>query len=499
MSLKSNILACYASQIYVTLAGILMLPLYLKYMGAEAYGLVGFFSMLQSLFTLLDLGLSPTVARETSRFFGGALDLLIYRQLFRALQMLFSVIALIGGSVIIFFAGDIATHWLNVKSLHLFDVKISVQLMAICASLRWISGLYRGTITGAERLVWLGGFNAFIATLRFLGVIPVLITIGATPVVFFLYQLVVAAVELVGLYIKNYKLLPQMETKEKQSFSFAPIKPLLRFSLTIAFTSSVWVLVTQTDKLVLSKLLPLSDFGYFSLAVLVASGVTMISGPISTVLLPRLVRLQAENEEEALIQLYRLATQCVAVIAIPASLILAFFAKEVLWAWTGSNIVAEHAAPALRLYALGNGILALSAFPYYLQFAKGDLKLHLAGNVLFVLILIPSLIFLTIRYGMVGAGYAWLGANVIYFLLWVPLVHNKFVRGLHWNWIRYDLAVPLLLGCAIATFLDVVAQWPIGRAQTLFQLVLFGFLLLFICTFTMEKMRQGVLRIFHFK
>jgi hypothetical protein len=44
MSLKRNILASYASQIYVTLVGILVLPLYLKYMGAEAYGLVGFFT-----------------------------------------------------------------------------------------------------------------------------------------------------------------------------------------------------------------------------------------------------------------------------------------------------------------------------------------------------------------------------------------------------------------------------------------------------------------------
>ena len=79
MSLKRNILASYASQIYVTLVGILILPLYLKYMGAEAYGLVGFFTMLQAWFNLLDMGLTPTVARETARFRGGATDALSYR------------------------------------------------------------------------------------------------------------------------------------------------------------------------------------------------------------------------------------------------------------------------------------------------------------------------------------------------------------------------------------------------------------------------------------
>ena len=46
MSLKRNIVASYASQAYVTLIGIIILPLYIKYMGAEAFGLVGFFTML---------------------------------------------------------------------------------------------------------------------------------------------------------------------------------------------------------------------------------------------------------------------------------------------------------------------------------------------------------------------------------------------------------------------------------------------------------------------
>ena len=108
MSLKRNILASYASQIYVTLVGILILPLYLKYMGAEAYGLVGFFTMLQAWFNLLDMGLTPTVARETARFRGGATDALSYRRLLRALQLIFFVIAFLGGGAMFMFSGPIA-------------------------------------------------------------------------------------------------------------------------------------------------------------------------------------------------------------------------------------------------------------------------------------------------------------------------------------------------------------------------------------------------------
>ena len=493
MSLKKNILASYATQIYVTLVGILILPLYLKYMGAEAYGLVGFFTMLQAWFNLLDMGLTPTVARETARFHGGATDALSYRRLLRALQLIFFTVALLGGGAMFVFSGLIAERWLNVQTLPLAQVQLALQLMAVGVALRWMSGLYRGCISGSERLVWLGGFNAFVATLRFVGVLPVLMWVGHTPTVFFTYQLMVAVVELAGLAAKSYRLFPAVPSGQLLGWSpaalFAPIQPVLKFSLTIAFTSSVWVLVTQTDKLVLSKLLPLADYGYFTLAVLAASGVMMVSGPVSGALLPRMARLQAEGDEAGLIALYRNATQMVAVIAIPACLVLAFFAEQVLWVWTGDAQAAAQAAPVLRLYAVGNGFLAMAAFPYYLQYAKGDLKLHLIGNALFVLFLIPSLVWATLRYGSIGAGYAWLVSNVVYFLAWVPLVHGVFAKGLHQKWLIYDFGIIAAMGIVTGFLLNSLIHWPFDRIQIL---MLIAFLALIIFLISMAS--SGVAR-----
>ena len=494
MSLKKNILASYASQIYVTLVGILILPLYLKYMGAEAYGLVGFFTMLQAWFNLLDMGLTPTVARETARFRGGATDALSYRRLLRALQLIFFVVALLGGGTMFMFSGLIADGWLKVQTLPLAQVQLALQLMAIGVALRWMSGLYRGCISGSERLVWLGGFNAFVATLRFVGVLPLLIWVGHSPAVFFTYQLLVAMVELAGLAAKAYGLSPSVPPGQQLGWSpaslFTPIKPVLKFSLTIAFTSAVWVLVTQTDKLVLSKLLPLADYGFFTLAVLAASGVMMISGPISGTLLPRMARLHAEGNEAGLISLYRNATQMVAVIAIPACLILAFFAEQVLWVWTGDAYAAAQAAPVLRLYALGNGFLALAAFPYYMQFAKGDLKLHLIGNAIFVLILMPSLVWATWQYGATGAGFAWLGSNAVYFLAWVPLVHRRFVKGLHQKWLVQDLSPVLVPGLLATSVLYALLPWTNPRLEVLALLVIGGVAVLISCAAGSSKVRN---------
>ena len=438
MSLKRNILASYGSQIYVTLLGIAMVPLYLRYMGIEAYGLVGLFVMLQAWFQLLDVGLTPTISRETARYAAGAGNAIGLRRLLHLLEGFFVAVALLGAGALAAGSSLVARNWLNVQHLPLPEVELAIRLMAVLVALRWISGLYRGAISGFERFVWLSGINAAIATARFVLVLPYFLFVGASATDFFRYQLVIAILELAVLVLYTYRLLPGVRGPAP-AWHWQALRSALRFSLGIALTSSIWVLVTQTDKLLLSRLLPLSDYAYFTLAVLVASSVMLISAPISAAVLPRMTRLFAQGDDAGLIHVYRTATQLVGVIAVPATLVLAVFAQQVLWAWTGNAQVAEQAAPVLTLYVLGNGILALAAFPYYLQFAKGDLKLHIIGQVLFVVLLIPALVAATMRWGMVGAGYAWLIANSVYFVVWVPLIHRRFYADLHAQWLLRDL------------------------------------------------------------
>jgi len=492
VSLKRNILANYASQIYVTLIGIVMVPLYIKYMGAEAYGLVGFFAMLQAWFNLLDMGLTPTMARETARFRGGATDALSYRRLVRALEGVFLLVALGGGVALFAASGYIAQDWLQASQLPVSEVLTAVQLMAIIVALRWMCGLYRGAISGSERLVWLGSYNTMIATLRFVGVLPLLMFVGVTPTLFFSFQLGVALVELAGLLFYAYRLLPRVPEGRRLPWDWKPLKPVLKFSLTIAFTSSVWVLVTQTDKLVLSKILPLAEYGYFTLAVLVASGVMIISGPVSNAIMPRMSKLEAEGDRAGLIRVYRQATQLVAVIAGAASITVAFCAEHLLWAWTGDRFLAQQAAPVLVLYALGNGILGVAAFPYYLQFAKGDLRLHLIGNAVFVVLLIPSIIWAASQYGGVGAGYVWLGMNLFSFIAWLPLIHRKFEPGLNLKWYRQDVLV-IFLAAAIAGYL-ISGNLPQNNDRSIqfFEVVFTGFIVLVAGAAASSEMRAKV-------
>lgn len=439
MNLKRNIIANYASDMYVTLVGILMLPLYIKYMGPEAYGLVGFFTMLQAWFYLLDLGLSPTIGRESARFRAGATSPLTFRQLFRTLSVIFIVIAITGGSALFMLSSTIASKWLISVSLPLLEITLTIQIMGVSVALRWMCGLYRGVISGSERMVWLSGFNITVATARFVGVMAAMWHFGFTPLVFFIYQLFVALFEITGYCWKARSLLPGVDTVADIGWSLNPVKPILRFSLTIAFTSTMWLMVTQTDKFILSSILTLSEYGYYTLAVLVASGIMTLSGPISNAILPRMAHLHARGEHGEVIRIYRQSTQLVSVISGSAAITVAFCGEPLLYAWTGDLHLAATAAPILILYGIGNGLLSVAAFPYYLQYAKGNMRWHLIGSMLTVLFLIPAIILITEEYGGIGAGYVWVSTNALYLLLWVSWMHRKLQPGLHLNWFTKDI------------------------------------------------------------
>lgn len=490
MSFKKNVVANYVSQVYVTLVGIVMVPIYVQHMGAEAYGLVGFFVMLQAWFQLLDLGLTPTMTRATAQYRGGASDALSLRRLLRALESIFIGVAAIGAIVFILISGKIANDWLNVQRLPVDEVRHSVMLMGIIVALRWVSGLYRGTISGFENMVWLSGFNIAIATVRFVFVIPLFLFVGTTPVHFFIYQLIIALVEVGILIYRVYQLLPKIELAVLPAWDWQPLRGVLKFSLSIAFTSAIWVLVSQTDKLVLSKLLPLAEYAYFTLAVLVAGGVSVLSGPISSALLPRLTKLATGGDETGFVQLYRIGTQLICTITMPAAILLTLFSEQLLLAWTGDNVMSQKAAPILSLYALGNGILAFAALPYYLQFSKGDLRLHLLGNTLFVFLLIPSLIAATLKFGTVGAGYAWVGANLSYFFLWVPVVHRKFLRGFHCKWLSTDILIPFSVTLIVALALRYILILPSQRPYLLASLIFLGIVLVVVSALSSGLIRK---------
>jgi O-antigen/teichoic acid export membrane protein len=173
----------------------------------------------------------------------------------------------------------------------------------------------------------------------------------------------------------------------------------------------------------------------------------------------------------------------------------AFFADPILTAWTGKTDIAAQAAPILMLYAIGNGWASLNAFVYYLQYAKGNLRLHLIGNLIQIALLVPLILLAAWHYGPVGTGFVWAASNALYFLAFVPIVHARFLPGIHMKWLLHDILLIAVPVTAAAAALAYILPWPHSRWLTLSEAVTVGAFLLAIAGMSSAVVRTILMNI----
>lgn len=441
-SLRRNVVANYLGQMYLMAVGIVMLPIYLRYMGPEAYGLVGFYTMLNAWFVLLDAGFTPVLARETARFRGGATDAGHLLGLVKALHIIFLMVGVIAAVVFWLSSGYVATHWLNIENLPYSDVRQCVILIGLIIPLRWISGLYRGVINGFERQVWVAGFNFAVGTLRFVAVVLVLELYSSGPVAYFGYQLGVAVAELGCLMWTAHRLLPH-RSEGRHVTPLEALRAVAGMAFSMAFTSALWVVLGQYDKLVLSMVLPLSEFGFYSLAAMLASGIHLISVPIGQAVLPRLTKFHAAGDRVSFLHLYRKASRLLSLTVGTAAVTMAIFSWPLLWMWTGDAEAALKGTKILSVYAIGYGCFSLIMITYFMQSALGDLRMQTVANLVMIATMMIGVTIVASRGDALSVVCFWSGAMVLYSILFIPFVHRIFVDEIWKAWLLRDVCVIL--------------------------------------------------------
>ncbi|MDD2789212.1 MAG: oligosaccharide flippase family protein [Sulfurimonas sp.] len=493
ISLKKNTIVNYIGQFYTMFIGIFMLPFYLKYLGAEAYGLVGFFTMLMSWMVLLDLGLSATLARETTRLKDDLNGLLELKKITLSIEVLFVIISIVVFSAMFFGSAWISTHWLDVKELSYESVESTIKIMAFMIVIRWFVGLYQGTIIGFEHHIWLNIYKIVFSTLKFFGAFLLIVYVSKDIVHFFYFQLLVAIFEFI---VIKFKIDNYMKVSQKVLPSFVTLKQIAPFALSIAYISAITVVIGQLDKLMLSHYLPLKEYGFFTLVIILSGAIVQFFQPIGQVILPRMTSLLSNGEGKEMIALYHKSTQIVAIVVLAVSGMVAVFAYELLYAWTGNVEASQWAAPILFWYALGNGAVALLSFQFYMQYSYGNLKYHVKGNTYFGFVQIIAVILAVHFYGALGAGITWFGLQTFFLLWWPGFIHSKFAPGIHKDWVFKDI-FPVLAVTTI--YLIVIKNIGISfsedRLILFFTLIFIGIVLLILNSVVSQEGRKLMYRL----
>lgn len=440
--IEVKLFANFAGAGWAAFMQLLFIPQYIKLMGMEAFGLVGFYLTLQGVLQVFDLGLSPTMNREMARYSVQAERAGEARDFARTVEIGYWMLGALIGLLFCAAAPFIATRWINAQTLSMSTVEQAIVLMGVLTILQWPLTLYLGGLMGLQRQVEVNTLQIVLSTLNNGGAFLVLLLVSPTITAFLLWQISVNVLRVILLTFLFWHSLPP--AKRAPRVNARLIRPVWRFAAGMSGITLSALVLTQLDKVILSKLLSLEMFGVYTLATVVAGGLTLVITSMFNVIFPRLAALAALGDTVAEKQFYHRSAQVMSVVILPIAALIAFFAFDILRLWTGNAQVANNVAPIVALLMIGTALNGLMNLPYALQLAHGWTSLGLRLNAAFIALQIPGLILMTVKYGAVGAAAVWIILNAVYMLLGVPLTHRRLLPGEARRWLINDTLIPCI-------------------------------------------------------
>ncbi len=491
-ALRINILTSYVGQVWIAIMGIIFMPMYMRLLGMEAFGLVGVMLSLQAIIQLFDFGIGGTANRELSRNAHNPLLARSSRDLIRTSEVIIWVLATTIILILYLTSHTLANHWLNLSQLTTAQAAQAITLMGGAVALLWPSTFYANCLSGLEHQPLLNLIQAIFATLRYAGVLPVMWWISPSIEVFLYWHALVGALQtlVTGWLVWCY--LPQSPLPTKWCYKLLVDNSHFAGGL---FVVGVLALgISQIDRLVLTSLRPLEEMGYYTLALSVSAGIGRMVQPMFSALYPRFSRLVVQNNESNLVELYHLSSQYLAVVLAAIASILMVYAYEVLWLWTGDAVLATKVTPVLQLLVLGSTLNGLMNIPYALQLAYGYTRLAIGLNLVSLLFSLPLCVWAVQQYGMVGAIVPWLLSILILVVVGIPLMRRWLLVGEVRRWYIRDNFPALSIGGIVAIMLHTLL--PITQRDWLSFLKL-GFAsigIFFACSLVTQLVRSRILK-----
>ena len=393
-----------------------------------------------------------------------------------------------------FLSGFISSHWVKVEHLPLTEVKSSVILMGAVIAFQWPISLYSGGLTGLEKQVLNNGITIIMTTLRAAGVIIIIKYFSPTIQSFFLWQAAISLLYVIIMKVSLWKSLPFYNLKP--TFSKEQIKIIWRFAAGMTGISIVTFFLAQIDKIILSKILPLPQFGYYTLAFTIATSVTLIVSPISITFFPKFSKLIASGEQQELKRLYHEACKLISTLIFPICLVLIFFMKDILKIWTNNPVTTDKTSLMAQILLGGSILNSLMVMPYNLLIASGWTRFTIYQNSIAAIILVPLLFILTNIYGALGATFVWVTVNAGYIFISQPIMHRKLLKNELWTWYWYDTLLPMIPSLIVVLLIKFLLQYFFPTFQM--NIFIIGLIFLFaisVSVFNMMKEKFSLKKI----
>jgi O-antigen/teichoic acid export membrane protein len=422
-------------------------------LGADAYGLISFNVLLTALVTTAaELGISSTTVREVSAFSHTEPDYV--RDLIRTASLLYWGLWLAFAVAIFAAAPLLVSNWVQLTTLTPAAAVEPLRVLSIAALTALPRTLYVSLFRGRQRMEFNNAIDVATSLVQQGGVVAIIVARGSFLVVAAwiaasMVASVLAYLVIAGRMFGWRTLIP--------GYSVEVVRRNLRFSGHMMSISILSLVQTQTDKVLVSRLLPISSLGLYSFISTLGTRATFVTTAVAQAALPSLSRLHQAGAGEELKGQYRRLQDLVCFGTLPVFAGIVFFSRP-LFGYLFSDSIAVTLLLPTAFLSLGFFMNATITIPYTVSLAVGRPEIAVRLNLVALLVVTPVTAALVYAFGIPGAAFSWVFYHLFAYVYTVPRWCAECLEIPTLGWFTH-LSRPFLLGAVTYGVAYLVAAW----------------------------------------
>lgn len=325
--------------------------------------------------------------------------------------------------IAIFFGSEPFSHfWFSKEALKNENINIilALKISSLVIAIRWPVGFYSAVLIGSRKIIELNYLKTFALTMKIVVGLIVLKITGN--IIIYLYWLVFCSILEVIIYHISCQRLTNYNFSKIQ-FTYSVLKAIKNYTLIMGGMGLLGGVIPIMDRLIISKLLTLSELGIYTLIYTMATSISLLISSMSSVLVPMFAKLYSSNDMGYLNKVFDIANKTIIYLTSLVLFPLVFYGDFLFSMWAPASIN-QYSNFTLAVLAIGFWISASINPTSNLAIATNHVKIVFIYSLVSGIIYIPVLYFSTKYYGMVGAAFSWLALNIFYLLSFTPIIQK---------------------------------------------------------------------------
>ena len=424
--------------------GLAIVPIIIKYIGVEGYGVWIMIQTLLAYSSIVDMGLSPAITKYTAEY-EGQKDHFKITQIFNTLFVvyvflcfiLFLIVFLFKGLIVDFLIRPINIPKETVSFALIISMLVFVCNMAFSVYPSFLNGLQRMDVT--NKVDSISSIIKFAVSILFLylgwGIKGLALSGG------------ISCIITITLYIYNCKKIAPYLIFNPFFFHYKTLKEIWGFSIYGAMSNVVAMIHLQLDKFIINYFLGVNSLAFYDIAHRLVFFMWGLCGSFVAPIMPAISKIHASGGIEKSKEVFQTIFKYTSLIVCPLFLFVSVFANTLIVAWLGNGY--ENAVSVLRVLSLAYMINILCGPVTSVLTGIGSYKVSFYGGVVASIATVLFCPILSIKFGVLGCAIgillAFILADTFLFICLQRLFHTSSLTRMLYNSLSFSVIISMIV------------------------------------------------------